>query len=297
MTDVVAGFDVGATKTRLRAETPAGEAVVDLTWPSGDWRRYSYPVRAKRLADLLEEALGAGSTLVALAVGAHGCDSAEQCARFQEVLAPLVDVPCTVVNDAELIVPASGRPTGIGLIAGTGSIAVGRTSDGETLYAGGWGWFLGDDGGGAGLVREAARAVLRARDRGHDDDPLIGHLLQALQLPDTAGISTRLTTGTPEWWAGCAPVVFAAHRDGSAAARHVIESAGRELAELVRTLADRGASADRVVAAGGVIVHQPPLLAAFTAALGDLVPGCRVEVLTEPPVNGAVRLARALATA
>src|SRR5262249_24385520 len=45
-----------------------------------------------------------------------------------------------LVNDGDLVV-AAGTPEGwgVGVIAGTGSIAVGRTPDGRTARAGGWG--------------------------------------------------------------------------------------------------------------------------------------------------------------
>src|SRR5262249_58991441 len=54
-----------------------------------------------------------------------------------------------VVADAELLL-AAGTPEGWGLalVAGTGSIAYGRTADGRVERAGGWGWLLGDEGSG-----------------------------------------------------------------------------------------------------------------------------------------------------
>ena len=60
--------------------------------------------------------------------------------------------PVRVVNDAELLPAALGLSHEIGLVAGTGSIAVNRTRGGRMLAAGGWGW-IGDEGG-AGLLRE-----------------------------------------------------------------------------------------------------------------------------------------------
>ena len=64
-----------------------------------------------------------------------------------------------VVNDAELMVPAAGYFGGIGVVSGTGSIAVARTAEGHMLAAGGWGWILGDEGSAPALVREAAKAI------------------------------------------------------------------------------------------------------------------------------------------
>ena len=59
-----------------------------------------------------------------------------------------------LVNDGDLVI-AAGTPEGwgIGVIAGTGSIAVGRTKDGRTARAGGWGHLIGDEGSAATASR------------------------------------------------------------------------------------------------------------------------------------------------
>src|SRR5262249_28102204 len=51
-----------------------------------------------------------------------------------------------LVNDGDLVI-AAGTPEGwgIGLIAGTGSIVVGRGRDGRKTRAGGWGHIFGDE--------------------------------------------------------------------------------------------------------------------------------------------------------
>src|SRR5512142_2060389 len=51
------------------------------------------------------------------------------------------------VNEGLLVI-AAGTPEGwgLGIIAGTGSIAVGRAPDGRTARAGGWGPLFGDEG-------------------------------------------------------------------------------------------------------------------------------------------------------
>ena len=53
---------------------------------------------------------------------------------------------------------------GVGVIAGTGSIAVGRTKDGQTARAGGWGHLIGDEGSAYSVVLDALRLVARRAD-------------------------------------------------------------------------------------------------------------------------------------
>ena len=76
-----------------------------------------------------------------------------------------------LVNDGDLVV-AAGTPEGwgVGVIAGTGSIAVGRTPDGRTARAGGWGHLIGDEGSAYLFVLDALRLVAR-RDDGRDPRP------------------------------------------------------------------------------------------------------------------------------
>ena len=82
-----------------------------------------------------------------------------------------------MVNDGDLVV-AAGTPAGwgVGVIAGTGSIAVGRASDGRTARAGGWGHLIGDEGSAYGVVLDALRLVARRWDgrepQSASNDPL-----------------------------------------------------------------------------------------------------------------------------
>jgi len=200
-----------------------------------------------------------------------------------------------VVNDGALLVPAAGLDAGIGIVAGTGSIAVGTGLAGEILLAGGWGWVLGDEGGAAAIVREATQAVLTAHDEGQPDDGLLGALLEAFD----AGSPERLARvvndePTVENWAPRAPAVFAAAEAGSGLAAAVIEGAAAELAALVRRLRARGAVGTAVVAGGSVVTRQPLLARALEAQLRLVDAELELRVLAEEPVAGAVVLARRL---
>ena len=66
----------------------------------------------------------------------------------------------SVVHDTRLVLAAAGLDSGIALVAGTGSVAYGRTANGREAQRGGWGWMLGDDGSGVWIAREAAREIM-----------------------------------------------------------------------------------------------------------------------------------------
>ncbi|MEU2541398.1 BadF/BadG/BcrA/BcrD ATPase family protein [Streptomyces iakyrus] len=292
---LVVGIDVGGTKTHLRAL--AGDALVaDHVRTSGGWRPHDPVAAAGWLAALVADALPAGARPSAVAVGGHACETPRQCAQIRAALQLHFDAPALVVGDAQLLVPAAGLDKGVGLVAGTGSVAVGRLPDGTAVQVGGWGAVLGDEGGAAGLVREAARAVWAAHDRGERPDALALGLIAALDVPEVPALGAALerATDVSAEWGRHAPAVFAAAADGSALARTVIDEAGWALAALVTRLADRGVAVDDVVVAGGTVLSQPELFDAFTVALAETLPTARARPLRVPPVEGAVALARSL---
>ncbi|MGW2700330.1 N-acetylglucosamine kinase [Streptomyces sp. NPDC001340] len=292
---LVVGIDVGGTKTRLRA-LAGSELVADRVRSSSGWRPHAPAAAAAWLAALLDDALPAGLRPAALAVGGHACETPRQCAAIRAALGDVLDAPALIVGDAELLVPAAGLDKGVGLVAGTGSVAVGHAADGTPVQVGGWGAVLGDEGGAAGLVREAARACWAAHDRGEAPDALAAALLAAFAVPEVPALGAALESATDvsAEWGRHAPVLFSAAEAGSRLAHEVIAAGGRSLAALVVRLADRGLAVDDVVVAGSTVLAQPLLYDAFTTALADALPGARPRPLRVPPVNGAVALARSI---
>ncbi|MGW5362524.1 N-acetylglucosamine kinase [Actinopolymorpha pittospori] len=295
MSRLVFGVDVGGTKTQIRlVDAQGGTVTADRTVSSSDWQASRVPEAAGWLAAQLRPLLQPGEEPLLTVVGAHGCETEEHCARLAAELQAALHSPVTVVNDAELLVPAAGLADGIAVVAGTGSVVVGRHRDTrERLTAGGWGWVLGDEGSGSALVRDAARAVLAQADEGLPPEHLEAALLRSFDVPDRVELAAVMSWNDGvETWGAHVPAVFEAAEAGSMLAREVIRTGGSSLARLVVHLARRGANADAVVVAGGVITHQPRLKAAFEEELRSHLHGIPITLLEVPPVQGAVELAR-----
>ncbi len=292
---VLVGVDIGATKTQIILARSDAEPA-DRVLPTDGWRVRRYPDDARALAGLIHQMVPDQEPAVVV-VGAHGCDSRAECLEYQRHLEAVMRAAVLVVNDAELLVAAAGHDRGIGVVAGTGSIAVSRLADGTMLVAGGWGWLLGDEGGAVGLVREALRAARFALDSGQTSDPLIERMKQALDTEDPIQFGRKLLrAGGAAAIGRHAPVVFAAAEAGSALARTVVRDGGRALATLAGQLVGRGAAGGHVVTAGGVIAHQPTLMDAFREALAASLPDWRLTLLSRPPAQGAIALARVIET-
>jgi glucosamine kinase len=223
----------------------------------------------------------------ACCAGAAGAEVPAARARLEKLLASLLPGSrISVVHDARLVLAAAGLDVGIALIAGTGSVAYGRNAEGGEARAGGWGWRLGDEGGGAWITREAAREVLRRAEAGRPLGALGERLLVISGARDRLQLMGKLNSlREPMGWASRAAAVFDTE-DADAGAHEIVQSAASALSALVGSVRRALEIDGPVVLAGGLLMNLPTLESAVRERLG---PTCiRLE---EPPVAGAVRLA------
>jgi glucosamine kinase len=288
------GIDVGGTKTHIRAQI-GDRIVVDYVLPSAAWRgtgMFPSDANMTELARVVSR-LVALSPDASVAAGIHGCDTPFHIELAKVALSRELQVPVRVVNDAELLGHAAGSTASVQVIAGTGAIVLGRTANGSVVTADGYSWILGDNGSAAALVREALRSTLDASDAGTaEEDPLFASLLTAFAATDSSSLALAATeVAGASTWGAHAPLIFLAAEAGSAIAAHVINAASNRLADGVASVLRRGAVAESIVAAGGVIVGQPRMQDAVRARLVSLGIGLPLIVLDSPPVVGAMRLA------
>jgi N-acetylglucosamine kinase-like BadF-type ATPase len=205
-----------------------------------------------------------------------------------------------LVNDGDLVL-AAGTPDGwgLGVIAGTGSIAVGRTPDGRTARAGGWGPLIGDEGSAYKVVLAALGLVARRIDgrdrRGVEGDPLARHLCAAMAIDGPGAIVSALYSPSFDRAriAALAPAVLAAAQEDRGLVAGLLVPAGESLAEIVvavaRTLGWSGGKIPLALA-GSFLLGA----AEVSGALIDRLRQDGYEVQPTPvsePVRGALVLA------
>jgi N-acetylmuramic acid 6-phosphate etherase len=145
-----------------------------------------------------------------------------------------------VINDAVLLL-AAGTPDGwgVGLVAGTGSIAFSRAPDGRTARAGGWGHLLGDEGSGYGLALAGLRAAAQAADGRGPVTTLTDLFLHELGVSEPMDLIPAVYRGGRDRaaLAALAPVVLEAGLQGDAIAREIVREAADQLARAVAAAA------------------------------------------------------------
>lgn len=205
----------------------------------------------------------------------------------------------TVVNDAQLVV-AAGTPDGhgIGLICGTGSIAIGRSIDGRTARAGGWGYLFGDEGSGYDISLRALRAAAQAADGRGAAHELLAAILELWELGGPFDLIPHVYN-QPDPRACLAdipPLVTRLAQQNDPISVAIIEDAGRDLASAVIAVADQlGLRGPLPLAlAGSVVLHTPALRHALCAELERRGRPADPVTPVEEPTLGAIRLAREL---
>ncbi|QDV82601.1 N-acetylglucosamine kinase [Stieleria magnilauensis] len=201
-----------------------------------------------------------------------------------------------ITNDAiPLLYAASDDGVGIGLISGTGSLAIGRSATGATARCGGWGGLFGDEGSGYQIGIAGLRAVARAADGRGPQTSLLPRILERFQISSPSELVPIIYSEQTDRSsiARLAPIVFAAAESGDAAAAAIVESAAEELSEMVAVLAQRLGFADApfvFAVTGGVLTQQP----GFAERLRQLLIDSKLQPMLqriEDPVAGSLVLA------
>jgi len=208
-----------------------------------------------------------------------------------------------VTNDAELILSALDNAAGVALIAGTGSVALGRDMRGNSARAGGWGYLIGDEGSGYELGRLALQVAVRAADGRGPATALLNHIIQYWSLDKADAIIEEVySAGDTARIARLSGIVFKAARAGDAVARELVERAANELvlaALAVSRRLDFAGNPLPLALGGGLLVHEEDFRAQVLRLLGARRPLGQVAIVAEPALSAAraaLRLAPGLSS-
>ena len=163
------GIDGGGTKTALVASTAEGSVFASSVCGPLNYNFIGLDAALQNLADgIAALALPAGS-ITAVGIGDPSIDDESEspiAKAFAERATAFLGVPVYVRSDAYMTLFAltGGKRSGVLMISGTGSMAIGENDAGDIAVAGGWGRISGDEGSGYYIGREGICAALRAFD-------------------------------------------------------------------------------------------------------------------------------------
>jgi N-acetylglucosamine kinase len=177
-----------------------------------------------------------------ICIGLAGVDSREDKILVRDNLYQLLSTdgvlpgianPANITVEHDTLIALTGGigvNTGIVVIAGTGSIAFGVNKLGKAKRAGGWGYFLGDDGSAFQIAQKGLRAVLRSHDGRLMRTSLTEKFKEALQIKQIEDLmhviyQTRLEVNEI---AQLAKLVDEAAFEGDIVAQNILDEAVEE---------------------------------------------------------------------
>ncbi|MBS7607391.1 MAG: BadF/BadG/BcrA/BcrD ATPase family protein [Candidatus Bathyarchaeia archaeon] len=157
-----------------------------------------------------------------------------------------------IVNDVIVAFYAAtnGKP-GIVVVAGTGSIAYGINSKGESMISGGWGWLIGDEGSAFDIARRALGFATKAYDGRGKKTILTEMLMKEFGVSDLKDIVPKIyheVTSTNI--ASLARIVFSAAERGDRIAIKILREAGKELGQSAIAIARKLFKRDEYIIIG-----------------------------------------------
>lgn len=287
------GVDGGASKTLAVIVDASGRELGRGTAGSGNQAAVGLERAVASIRSAVDEAArqaGAAGPFRAAWIGLAGVDRPTDRDLLLPHLTLLAD-EVRLTNDAELALTALDGAVGVAVIAGTGSIAVGRDARGTMARSGGWGHIIGDEGSGYELGRLALKAAARASDGRGPRTALLSAIMAEWQLPRPNAMIDRVyPEGDKGLIARLSALVFAAAREGDGVARAIVREAATELALAALAVGEMLDFPDGTLPlalAGGLLLHEADYRAMMLRRIRRRRPVGRVALVAEPALSAA----------
>lgn len=303
LSGLLVGLDAGASKTVCAVADATGQVLGRGKSGPANYLKSGVEAVERTLRKAIGDALRAAGEetdrIAAVCAGVAGARRRSDRRAIKAALGRFLPAPTIrIENDALIaLAGATNCRTGVIVVAGTGSIALGVDPDGREVQAGGWGHVAGDEGGAYDLARRAIVAAMRDFDGRGPRTRLRRELESKFSLSRIDQI-IPLLYGAELDHAGVAalfPLVDKAAEDGDGVAQRLIEEGAGQLAEMAAAVIARLGDFPmrRVAAAGGAITHSSRLAQAFRRSLTEREARVHFVNPANPPEVGAILLARA----
>ena len=298
----VLGIDAGGTKTVCLLADEDGRIVAEARGGGANLQSVGELEVEKVLHAVMDGVLAdRDERPAAICLGIAGVDRPADARTIRSIMRRIGSSARTlVVNDALVALEAgAGEGPGVVLVAGTGSIAYGRNSASQAARSGGWGYLLGDEGGGFWIGRAALSAVVRQFDGRGPSTRLTELVLTQMGLESPSDLIHEIYYRDLHRHAigSLAALVEDAADAGDAVAAQILTRAATELAaaaaSVITRLGMRG-DAFPVILAGGIFRGIPSLVRDVEHRLSETAPRATANLLDVEPAVGAVRLALAV---
>ncbi|HEX4202628.1 MAG TPA: BadF/BadG/BcrA/BcrD ATPase family protein [Ktedonobacteraceae bacterium] len=288
------GVDGGGSKTLAVVVDTQGHEVARGEAAGSNHNNVGMEVAMRNLRLAIENASVAAAYPLPFGKAWLGISGLDRPDDHQTLLPLLQDVAQQVhlTNDGELGLSALDNAAGVAIIAGTGSIILGRDSQGRTARTGGWGYLIGDEGSGYFIAHNALIAAARSSDGRGPQTLLLDLILEHWHISKPEDLIGQVYVGDSKAKvAQLARCVFQAARQGDAIAQQIVTLGAEELALAVHAVCQQLDFPQHNVPlalVGSLLVHETTYRASFLASVRQhgYEPG-QVAIVETPALSAA----------
>ena len=290
------GIDGGGTKTEFALSDFDGK-IVSRIFLDGCNPNTVGIERTKRIIEdgIVQVCKDVPFSSVVVYAGIAGCASGNYVDEIKAELEKMSFAAYDVNSDINNLVSAGlGDKEGITMILGTGICSYVVKKE-ETKRIAGWGYLFDNGGSSFHIGRDAINAYFSAFDGSGEETTLVERIKQTFSHSNSEFLK-HLYSGGNKLVSSYAMCVFEEAEKGDLVSIAILKKHIGEIARLIRVSLSHFSdySAKIPVILGGGLTNQKLLLPYLFEALGSDTEKCDIQILSVPPVNGALELARAL---
>jgi len=276
-------LDGGGTRCRLAIWNEEKQIVYQDEGASSNPYAVGFEGAKKNVLALLDTAKAqqsvANMPIKGLCFGSAGLARRQEQVKWKAIFDEFfkTDFPRILASDAEILLTGSHMAvSGLGLIAGTGSICIGRNEMGRMVRCGGLGSAVGEEGSAWWVAMQAVQRTLRSKERRDIETSMDKAIRAFYHLEDWQDCvpffnDRNLTKAVV---ADFAPYVTSYANKGDLLAKDILSEAAEELVKLVLSVQGRMEQpfSARLTLAGGVLEHDSTIRSLFLKRLpSDIV--------------------------
>ncbi len=298
MDNYVIGIDGGGTKTTIMVADLEGQVMESFLGDTINYNGGSKAFIDSNLQDIFRTVTESGflpGQCAAICIGAAGISNP----MVKELLLENVNragftCPVKITGDVDIaFAGALDNGEGIILIAGTGSICLGKDHEDNFYRTGGYGHLIDDEGSGYSIARDILACVVKSCD-GRSGSTILKELVY-----EYLGIHTLeelisyvyLPNRNKKEIAELSIVIEEALERKDQIAMDIMERCITGLTELVKPVIKRFQTAPILAVAGSILMNNRRIYEGFAARIKELHPEVSVIKPKHPAVYGAILLA------
>jgi N-acetylglucosamine kinase-like BadF-type ATPase len=302
-TSLVLGVDGGGTKTIGLIADMAGNILASRETGATNPNVVGFDESAKTLSKVIlgccEDVRCSPDELRSVVLGLAGADSTEFRERITDDLNALIvksgskALNIGVETDARVALEgAFNGGAGVVVIAGTGSIVIGKTVHGAVVSVGGWGRILGDEGSGFAIGRDGIRALTLSIDRRGEPTKLKELIAEKFHWTSREDIITAVYQQKFDP-AQLAPLVMEAAVDHDVVCQRILQTAAAQIVEQVRVVVMQMGILRKIllVMSGGLLQQGTVFANVLHLKIMKSLPQVELCQSMNSPAQGAVHMA------